>query len=194
MDPLFASSWSTLLFGPAFHVRRLLMASYDASGVMERTLVLSPAGFLADPKIGFLPDFWRRTMVKKLESIGEFGEGRPDFGERKPREDAPAFQRVPPPRAPAGPVHAQLAAHELHVVEVPVGRERRLHVAVLAEGIPHELALSPVCKGGLGFQSFARALSDHEFQIARSRAFTSWTLCNRRIRGIATALHMGKRS
>ena len=60
------------------------MASYDASGVMERTLVLSHAGFLADPKIGFLPDFWRRTMVKKLESIGEFGEGRPDFGGRRP--------------------------------------------------------------------------------------------------------------
>ena len=53
-----------------------------------RPLVLDHAGFLADPKIGFLPDFWRRTMVKKLESIGEFGEGRPDFGGRRPAGEA----------------------------------------------------------------------------------------------------------
>ena len=71
----------------------LLVASYDASGVMERTLVLDHAGFLADPKIGFLPDFWRRTMVKKLESIGEFGEGRPDFGGRRPAGEAAGKKR-----------------------------------------------------------------------------------------------------
>ena len=85
----------------------LPMASYDASGVMERTLVLNHAGFLADPKIGFLPDLWRRTYVKKLESIGEFGEGRPDFGGRRPAGEAAGQKKKriaalkKPPRGPS---------------------------------------------------------------------------------------------